>query len=202
MKVLHVIATVGPLRGGPSQAVLDMIRGLARAGVNVHLATTDDNGANRLVVPLRQPVTKDGATIWYFPRQTHFYTTSWPLTVWLWRNVATYDLIHVHGVFSYPSGLAAFCAYWAGVPYVLTLHGLLGDWGMRNRRSFAKCLSFWLIERHAGRHAALIHYTSEQEHLDGQALGVRAPAAVIPLGIDLSAFSRLPPLGSFRRQYP
>lgn len=202
MKVLHVIPSVGPRRGGPSRAVLDMCRGLARAGVNVTLATTDDNGIDRLSVPLVEPVDEGGVACWYFPRQTRFYTASWPLTTWLWRHVPDYDLVHVHAVFSYSSLPASFFALRAGAPYIITPHGILRSWGVRNRRPLLKRLSFHLIERRILRHAKLIHYTSEQERLEGAELGVRTPSAVIPLGIGLSTFERLPDPGTFRRLHP
>jgi hypothetical protein len=79
MKVLHVIPSVSPLRGGPSVLMHTLARGLNDAGVDVHIATTDDNGRDRLKVPLGVPVVKEGGTFWYFPRQIRFYTLSWPL---------------------------------------------------------------------------------------------------------------------------
>jgi len=202
MRVLHVIPSVGPQRGGPGRAVLDMARGLAQAGVEVHLATTDDDGPGHLNVPLGQPTVQAGITLWYFWRQARPYTFSWPLTTWLRRHVADYDLVHVHAVFSYSSLPAAFCARRAGMPYIITPHGILRSWGLHNRHPLLKRLSFWLIERRILHHAALVHFTSEQERLEAEELGVRMPSAVLPLGIDLSAFEHLPASCTFRRHYP
>ena len=202
MKVLHVIPSVSLQHAGPSTAVRDMALGLARAGETVHLATTDDDGDGHLSVSLGQPIVEDGVTCWYFPRQTRFYTASWPLTTWLWRHVPDYDLVHVHAVFSYSSLPAAFCARRVGVPYIITPHGILRSWGVRNRRPLLKRLSFCLIERRILQHAALVHFTSEQERVEAEELGVRAPSAVISLGIDLSPFEHLPAPGTFRCQHP
>src|SRR5438876_3675068 len=110
MKVLHVIPSVGPLRGGPSEILRTMTSGLATAGITVEVATTDDNGRGRLNVPVTEAIFDGGVTYRYFPRQARFYTFSWPLTVWLARHVREFDLVHIHALFSY-APLAA--AYWA-----------------------------------------------------------------------------------------
>lgn len=69
MKVLHVILSLSLLRDGPSFAVPAIARGLARAGLAVHVAATDDNAPGHSDVPLGQPLVQDGVTFWYFWRQ-------------------------------------------------------------------------------------------------------------------------------------
>src|SRR5438067_9464620 len=100
MKVLHVIPSLGPQRGGPSHGLLALSRELGRQGVSVQICATDDNGPYRLEVPLGEPSSHDGVTTWFFPRQMRFYTFSWPMTRWLARSVPEYDLIHIHALFS------------------------------------------------------------------------------------------------------
>src|SRR5947209_11331391 len=82
-EVLHVIPSLGPLRGGPSFALPVMARGLTTRGIEVHIATTDDNGPSRLSVPLGHPRVEGNMSTWYFRRQLRPYTVSWPLTRWL-----------------------------------------------------------------------------------------------------------------------
>ena len=76
MKVLHVIPSVAAVHGGPSVMVERMARGLALEGLDVHIATTNDDGSGKLKVPLGKPVERDGLTFWYFNRQTSFYKYS------------------------------------------------------------------------------------------------------------------------------
>lgn len=146
MKVLHVIPSVSPLRGGPSVMLRTMAKGLAQAGVEVDVATTDDNGPGRLSVSHTIPIVEEAVTYRYFPRQTRFYTFSWPLNHWLAQHVQDYDLVHIHAIFSYVAIPAAFYAKRYGVPYVVRPLGVLNRWGIQNRRPWLKQLSFRFIE--------------------------------------------------------
>jgi glycosyltransferase involved in cell wall biosynthesis len=202
MKVLHVIPSVSPKRGGPSFALRSMAQGLAERGVDVHIAATDDDGPGRAHVPLARPVVRDGITTWYFPRQTRFYTFSWPLTRWLTHQAPDYDVVHIHALFSYAALPAAWAAACHGVPYVVRPLGTLNRWGMRRRRPLLKRVSFRLIERRILNGAAAIHYTSEQERAEAQDLGVSTAPAVIPLGIDLAEFARPRSPDRFLRSNP
>src|ERR1044071_2292764 len=125
MRVLHVIPSLGPLRGGPSEVLRRMASGLATAGITVEVATTDDNGPGRLDVPIADAILEEGVTYRYFPRQTRFYTFSWPLTVWLAGHVGDYDVVHIHALFSYAAIPAAFWARRYGVPYIVRPLGVL-----------------------------------------------------------------------------
>src|SRR5437879_1888763 len=100
MRALHVIPSVGAIRGGPGAMVRILAHGLAEGGVESHVATTDDNGVGRrLDAPCGTPVVETGVTYWHFRRQSGFYTISWPLTMWLARNVGNYDVVHIHALF-------------------------------------------------------------------------------------------------------
>lgn len=202
MKILHVIPSVGPLRGGPSLVISAMTKGLAQAGLNVHVAATDDNGQEHLDVPLGYPVVQDGVTFWHFRRQTSFYAASWPLTRWLAQHVPDYDLLHIHALFSYAAIPAAFLAARYGVPYMVRPLGTLNRWGMQQRHPLLKYISFHLVERRIVSQAEAVHYTSEKERLEAAELGVACPCVVIPLGVDFSSFTHRPSAGSLRARYP
>jgi glycosyltransferase involved in cell wall biosynthesis len=165
-----------------------MASGLAAAGVAVDIATTDDDGPGR-VRPRRRTV-GDGVTFRYFPRQTRFYTFSWPLTRWLAGNAREYDVVHIHALFSYTAIPAALTASRAGVPYVMRPAGTLNRWGMANRRRRLKALSFRLIERRILEGAAAIQCASAQERVEADELGFRARRwVVIPPGVDVETFT-------------
>ncbi len=199
MRVLHVIPSVSPIRGGPSSAVRAFAAGLGGAGVEVHVATTDDNGPTRQRVPLGIPREEDGATYWYFRRVTRLYTTSFGLTSWLRRNVAGFDVVHIHSVFTYPTAAGAYWAHRKGVPYVVRPLGVLNRWGMETRRPRLKRLSFAVIEKRILAGASAIHFTTEQERGEAGVFGFGDKSVVIanPVG-PIPACSR----GGLRERFP
>jgi glycosyltransferase involved in cell wall biosynthesis len=179
-----------------------LTRGLAQVGVEVHIATTDDNGPGRLQVPYLTPLFADNVCYWYFPRQTRFYTFSWPLNHWLAQHVRDYDLVHIHALFSCASTAAAFWSRRSGIPYIVRPLGVLNRWGMQNRHPYLKQFSFRLIERRILARAARVHYTSEQERAEATALGIAQKAAIIPNAVDITSGSVCRLKGQFRSRYP
>ena len=184
-KILHVIPSVSPARGGPSFVMRTLARALSRENLELHVVTTDDNGPGRLSVALGVPRVEEGATFWYFPRQIRTYTVSFPLALWLRRNIHKYDLVHIHALFSFPAIAAARAAHRARVPYIIRPLGTLNRWGFENRRPWLKRLSFQLIEKRALAHAAGIHYTSQQELEEAARFSISSHALVIPNPVDL-----------------
>ncbi len=201
MKVLQVIPSVGPLRGGPSFAIRSISRGLAAAGIETHIATTDDNGPGaRLDVRTGVPIDDNGVTYWYFPRQFPFYTYSAPFTGWMWGHAANYDLIHIHTLFSYCSNMAAYIASRLGVPYVIRPLGVLNRWGREQRRPWLKRASIALIERHILNGAAFVHYTAEQERAEASECGFCDRPMIIPNPVEIPDGPAQK--GTLRRQFP
>lgn len=181
MRVLHVIPSIGPLRGGPSVALGVIARALRDAGVQVDVATTNDNDTELLDVPIGEPVDEQGVRYWYFARTAHPYTTSAGLARWLQLNVGNYDVVHAHALFSFSTSAAAGAARKRRVPYVVRPLGTLARYGMQ-QHSLLKQLSWLMLERRILRHAAAVHFTSEAEREEAERLG-RWRSVVVPLGV-------------------
>jgi glycosyltransferase involved in cell wall biosynthesis len=200
VKVLHVIPSIGLAHGGPSVVVRTMARSQAESGLEVHVATTDDDGPDRLKAPADMPFVEQNVKYWVFRRQTRFYKFSLPMTLWLWKHARDYDIVHIHALFSYSSVAAAFCAKLANIPYIVRPLGTLNRWGMRNRRPWLKRLSFWLFESRVLKCAAGVHYTSEQEAHEAGQLSVEHVSLVVPNPVELPDAQMSS--GSFREAHP
>lgn len=131
----------------------------------------------------------DGQCVRYFPRQSLAYTVSQPLAGWLARNVRNYDLVHTHGLFSFPPVVAARHARRAGVPCVMAPHGVLDSWGIKNKSTLIKTTSIRFVEGPLLRAAAAVHFMSELEASRASELGLSLRPAVLPLGFEFDTAS-------------
>ncbi|HEY0673368.1 MAG TPA: glycosyltransferase [Longimicrobiales bacterium] len=188
MRVLHVIPSIGPLRGGPSVAMGVIARALRDAGVDVDVATTNDNDRELLQVPIGTPVHENGVRYWYFERTAHPYTTSTGLARWLRGNIAQYQVVHAHALFSFSTSVTTATARKSRVPYIVRPLGTLATYGMQ-QHSFLKRASWLMLERRILRNAAGVHFTSEAEKQEAERLGPWR-SFVVPIGVEPFAGDR------------
>jgi len=191
MKVLHVIPSISPLRGGPSKAVIEMVRAVRSEGIDACILTTQDNGV------YRNPDLPTGKWILYEDvpillhscidsriRALREYLISPALTQWLIKNIDQYDLIHFHAVFSFPSTVGMAIARLRRVPYIIRTIGQLSPWSL-NQGSLRKKFMIGIIEGANLRHANAIHVTSNYELKDLELLGLDSNGFILGLGVDL-----------------
>ena len=147
MKVLHVIPSVGPMRGGPSHAILAMVKALkAHSASMLKLRQRTTTVSDLLNVPLHQRIEYEQVPVWFFPRfspaiacgaahgaiaSLQEFTISRHLTTWLWRHLSEYELLHIHAIFSYPSTVAMAIARLKQIPYIVRPLGQLCEWSLQ-----------------------------------------------------------------------
>src|SRR5712692_7275217 len=134
MKVLHVIPSIAPRYGGPSQAVLGMCRELSRQGVQTMIATTNADGAGALLVKLNEVSEYEGQQVIFFQRQlSTSFLYSRPLGQWLSLHVRDFDVVHMHAIFSHSSLAAASSCRRDHVPYIVRPFGSLDPWSLKRK---------------------------------------------------------------------
>jgi glycosyltransferase involved in cell wall biosynthesis len=188
LKLLHIVPTYLPATryGGPIYSVHGLCRALAARGHEVHVFTTSVDGPVDSAVPLGRPVDLEGVRVWYFPsRRLRRLYWSPPMKDALRREIGSFDRVHLHSVFLWPTWAAARAARAARVPYVLSPRGMLVEELIRRKSRWLKSAWIALIERRNLERAAAIHVTSATEANDLRPFDFHLPPVVtVPNGIE------------------
>lgn len=188
LRVLHVIPSVAPCRGGPSKAVVEMVKALNHLDVNAEIATTNDACESVLNVDLNGLSDYARVPVRFFARYSSSITSirefqySNSFRHWLKAHIQDYDLIHVHAIFSFCSSYAMTLARKKKIPYVVRPIGQLEDWALQ-QKSLKKNLYLSLCERKNLVNASLVHFTAESEQQQALASLPLKSSSIIPLGI-------------------
>jgi glycosyltransferase involved in cell wall biosynthesis len=163
----------------------------AEAGADVEVVTTSARGSPAL--PEVPPGVRDvcGIPVTYCqaggPRR-FFYSPG--LAAAVRRQARRADVVHLHGIWTYPVYAAARVCERQDVPYVLSPRGSLDPWAL-GQKSWKKRAYTLLVERRTLRRAALLHFTSADEHRTAPAEFRDQPHAVVPNCLDLDGLLAL-----------
>ena len=93
------------------------------------------------------------------------------------------DILQVHGLWKYTTVAANRLSAALEIPYIVSPHGMLDPWAVRNSR-WKKRLALWAYE---GRHlekATCLRALNRSEAEAIRAFGLRNPICIIPNGVD------------------
>jgi glycosyltransferase involved in cell wall biosynthesis len=102
-----------------------------------------------------------------------------------------FDVLHTHGLWQYPSGAVHAWHARTRRPYVVSPHGMLDSWAIRNS-SWKKRLALVLFERAHLRDAACLRALCEAESSAIRDFGLPNPICIIPNGVYLPDLSPIP----------
>lgn len=184
MHIAHVMPTLAEWYGGPVNAVLNLGAAQREIGIKVSYWATGDEETRRRLASL--------------PGDLRLFNTHWPqgwfrspeLVRKLTEQIASFDLIEVHGIWEYTVFMAARIARRANIPYVIRPTGVFTHpW---RYRTLKKRLYSVLIGNRALKGAACLHVASQKEAEGCREAGLRLPITIVPSGIDPKDFEALP----------
>lgn len=186
MRVLHVIPSISYKLGGPTEAVLNLVRHSRHLGIDAEIATTNDDVNGLLDVPLKECFPYEGVPVWFFPYIVRLkaYLPSISLSSWLVRRVKDYDIVHNHYLFCCAPTVAGITAYLHKTTYISRTIGQLAPWAL-SQSALKKRVYSNFIERPILNRASAIHCTTAAEAQDATDFGVTSPKMVLPLGVNL-----------------
>jgi len=156
VRLLHVISSLDPIYGGPTDSVGMFIAAHRRAGNQVEVATFDS--------PVERFSKRSDAEVHAFGPTRGNYHYEPKLKKWLKANYGRFDGIIVNGVWQY-HGVAVRQAVAGRRPYVVFSHGMLDPYFMRRfPLKHMKKLAYWtLFERENLDRAEAVCFTSHEE---------------------------------------
>jgi glycosyltransferase involved in cell wall biosynthesis len=193
MKVGILTASISRNAGGLFWAVRSLSASLMDAGCEVRVFGGDDDCSDEDRLTWGRVPLEVQATIG--PRAFGFQRG-------LQHRLAVFqpDLAHVHGLWMYPSMAAV---HWSGgrKPYVISPHGMLDPWAVKNS-GWKKKIAALVYENAHLQGAACIHALCESERQAIRAFGLKNPVAVIPNGVDLHDLNLDLPLPDWNVRLP
>jgi glycosyltransferase involved in cell wall biosynthesis len=198
MRILHVAPTIDPVQGGPVSVLAGLAPAQVQAGLDVSLLATWRQGES---VALADRLKATGVNVTLIGPATGPLRRHPLLASDVADAVARADVVHVHALWEEVQHQAARAAWRAGVPYVLTPHGMLDPWSLSQSRWKKKLYLAWRLRRNLSEAAAL-HFTTQTEADLVTPLRLGPPSLIETLGLDLAEFEVLPPKGTFRSRHP
>jgi len=105
------------------------------------------------------------------------------------------DVLHLHTLWKYSSIVTHSWSVKTAKPYIVTPHGMLEPWALKNSK-LKKMVARFLYENRMLRNAGCLQAFTSKELGDLRNIGLKNPIAVIPNGIDLP---EAPPLALSER---
>lgn len=176
LSVAVLTASLGDRAGGLATSVPAGVNGVTRHGIEVHVLGLEEPRLDLASLPY------DRATLRAVP--------AWPtpglrLAPALDRALARIDadVLHLQGLWLYPSIATLRWRLRTGRPVMISPHGMLDPWALNNS-AWKKRLALAAFERRNLSGAACLHALAAGEVTAFRALGLAAPVAVIPNGVD------------------
>lgn len=185
MKILFFISSLSVYNGGPSQSVPLLVRGLLQEGVDVTLLSVRTDNVSSAIDKICSNVEfleKGDA------REIESYLKS-----------KVFDLIQLQSVWEPIYHRFAVVARKLQIPYVITPRGMLEPWSL-SQKKWKKRIALWLYQRNDLQKAVCLYATSEMEARHLRQLGLTAPIAIIPNGIDTEEFPCRESVGQMKKQ--
>ena len=198
LNVLQVTPSMSPTWGGPTVAVSELTSELSRQDVSCEIVTTRGYrvGINQIPSP-DVPIYSFDTGI-----PARFWTAySAELSRFLNKRAGSFDLIHIHEVWHYPVYAAFRSARKHKLPCVLTIHGGLSEWGLRQKALKKRIYRLVLLDRILQNVNAL-HAITRAEKEQVVKLGYETPVVVAPNGIEPEPFEALPDPTEFIQRFP
>lgn len=208
MKLLYTISGYKPAYrlGGPIISVSSLAEKMAQKGHDVYVLTTNSNLDEDIDVPLGKVINKNGVKVIYNQRlnfslkilnfvpyisKSSGFVYAPEMKKFLRSNIQSFDLIHTHLPFIYPTYIASCFANKYNKPLFYHQRGVL-DPKRINFRSIKKKIYIKAFELPILKRANTLIALTKEEKENYEKLGVKTPCRIIPNGVDIKNYRTKP----------
>lgn len=203
MRILQVVDSLDPVYGGPPTVVLRLSAALALEGAEVTLFSTERSGREADIAATMRgiPGIDKLRRVSEICEDRLARLRGIPARDFLRREIGHFDLVHIHGIWRPSLGSMLKESARQKIPYVITPHGMFAKWSLQ-QKPFRKMVAMALSWRKLTRGARFVHALTRAEKADYEALGIGAPADIVPNGFFLEEMGELPAPGTFHASCP
>jgi glycosyltransferase involved in cell wall biosynthesis len=171
---LNLVAHLDPKYGGISAVLPSFCQAVSEAGTQAALVPFCGPGEQYEVAPsIPLDVFPLGMSRWLMERNLRHRLND---------HITECAGVHIHGIWQEHCLFGAQAARAGGKPYIVSAHGMLEPWALRNK-GWKKRLYSLLIEKRNVAGAACLHALTAAEAEEYRRFGARKPVAVIPNGV-------------------
>ena len=187
-RIAHVLQSMAEHSGGPGRIARVLGAAVASLGNTVSYrspAHDEDMTEPASQGPEIQAYRMDWPRAWF---------RSKALATQLANEIGSIDILHIHEVWSHPAYAAAKIARASRTPYLITPHGELEPWRVRNGalKHVKKQIYLSLLGRRMLQGTACLQANTTHE-VDGlRQSGYHGPVSIVPNGVDADQFAELP----------
>ncbi len=187
MKILHVVPSFYPAYsyGGPIRSTFELCRVAIELDCEVRVLTTDADGLDRVldVEKNKEVELPEGFRVRYCPRRLR-HSVSPTLLRLLPAYLRWADIVHLTGVYNFPTFPTVLWTRWLNKPLIWSPRGALQRWE-KSSRIGPKAVWDFLWYYAANRGELTMHVTSEQESCEVLLRFPKLRTAMIPNGVDI-----------------
>ena len=155
MRLLRVVTSIDPVKGGVSSAVVQTISYLKKKDVSVDVLSFDSKSLSELYECDFNHI--------HLGRGFGYYQIKFSYLFWLFRNARNYDAVIIDGLWQFHVVGGYFLRY-LNIPYFVYVHGMLDPYFNKDVLKYVKKLPFWfLVERNVLRLSNSVVFTARGE---------------------------------------
>jgi glycosyltransferase involved in cell wall biosynthesis len=189
--VTYVISDLASATGGTVTATVALSKAQAARGLNISIVTTDWG--------LDTPASVDGVDVRLFPCRNAKWRWAPALGRYLREHLLESDIVIIGGLWQYPTWIAGKVCREIGKPYIVSPHGMLDPWSMK-QKSWKKNVYVRLFERRTLADAAAVHAMGQEEGT--YCMSWNKSVFVVEGGLTENFYERMPERRAFYLRYP